>query len=375
MRDCLLLCPILAIAVGLPSQTVHLVGPTGFAQIRDAIAVAAAGDIIEVAGGTYAPFTAGVAVTIRRVGPTPVSVLFNAAFPEQFTTFSPPVGLVTHVIGIHFDKAPLFAPPIYTGVAVVSGRVTFDECSFISFGPPALEVDGATVHLQGCSLTGNNYLLLGNAVGTALYANQAIVTAVDSAMRAFQFGLLPSTRAVQLVNSTMQGSHLQLQSQLGPVLDASHSTVWLSDSALRVTGMGPINPLGAQLSRCTLQLRNGPITFVTGTTQLGVSRVTPIERGTNFTLDYQAGANQFVVILASSGLDTVRFGPLLKQPSWLDATAFSAALLLADGTGLASVTWPIPSTPSLVNQTLWLDGVSGLGFPLQVSPVVGGVVR
>ncbi|MCB9878804.1 MAG: hypothetical protein H6835_14510 [Planctomycetes bacterium] len=51
------------------AQSTLVVGPGGFAQIRDAVAVAAPGDVVVMQPGVYAHFTAQVACTIRAAVP------------------------------------------------------------------------------------------------------------------------------------------------------------------------------------------------------------------------------------------------------------------------------------------------------------------
>lgn len=81
-------------------------------------------------------------------------------------------------------------------------------------------------------------------------------------------------------------------------------------------------------------------------------------------------------MFASPLLDALSAFPVLEQPLWLDEpNAFAAALLVADTSGLASATWGIPADPWITDRTLWFQGLGGPSFPLQLSPVVGGVAR
>ncbi|MFN7588416.1 MAG: hypothetical protein ACK501_02705 [Planctomycetota bacterium] len=47
---------VLLLAAGALAQTTHLVGPGGLAQIRDALLIAAPGDLVLAQPGTYAQF-------------------------------------------------------------------------------------------------------------------------------------------------------------------------------------------------------------------------------------------------------------------------------------------------------------------------------
>jgi hypothetical protein len=108
---------------------------------------------------------------------------------------------------------------------------------------------------------------------------------------------------------------------------------------------------------------------------LGVERVAPLQPAATFELRYRTEPNGFVVIFAGPEVGTVDFGPFLEQPSWLaENTSFVAAVVVADATGLATASWPIPNGP-FSDLTLWFKGISGFTLPLQASPPAGGVVR
>jgi peptide deformylase len=166
MRFPLLLCPFFAVAVALPSQTTHLVGPGGLAQIRDALAIAQPGDRIHVQPGTYAHFTATVGVTIRALAPGSVVVRYDTAYApptcpfcvdEGPTRFAIPAGQTAHVVGIHFEaSAPtiVFAP-IFHRVEVQSGRVHFEDCILATRRFQALQIaQAAQVHLNATTVAG-----------------------------------------------------------------------------------------------------------------------------------------------------------------------------------------------------------------------------
>ena len=104
----------------------------------------------------------------------------------------------------------------------------------------------------------------------------------------------------------------------------------------------------------------------------------PLSPGSTFQLNYRTSANELVFVRAGFGLDTVDWAPFVEQPVWLNsALATSPILVGADANGVATFTWAVPTTPVLTNAAIWFHGIAGLsaGFPLQSSPVVGGVVR
>ena len=124
--------PVLLFAAGALAQTTHLVGPGGLAQIRDALLIAAPGDLVLVQPGTYAQFHANVGVTIRAAVPGTVVVAYDASVlsavcssdpfclvVESRTRIAPPAGQTVHCEGLEFARAAGTASP---GAASASHR-------------------------------------------------------------------------------------------------------------------------------------------------------------------------------------------------------------------------------------------------------------
>lgn len=402
MRRVVPLCLLAVITVGAPSQTNHLVGPGGLPQIRDALAVASPGDLIRVQPGTYAHFEAYLGVTIRALQPGTVSVSLQAPFvpvppcttsacaASVATVLAPPLGQTLHLVDIDFvgNSLPLGSGGLLTAfhhVKVLTGRVTLDGCAIAAERVAALQVDGATLHLQDCTIGASGPLPRGGG----MTATNATVTAVDcrffGADGTFTAPPLPGIRlrtsrchASRIVTVGGGGVGTSFGAGIGLDVDAT-SQVWISDSTLQggaeacaVAGLGT----GVRLDRCTLiSNRTNCASAVPSDFLLGAERLGPILMGATFTLRYRTEPNGFVVVFAGPELATVDFAPVLEQPSWLaDPGSFAATLVFADAAGLAVASWPIPFGP-FADVTLWLKGISGLTLPLQVSPVAGGVVR
>ncbi len=214
------LLAVLTCATAVAAQTTHLVGPGGFAQIRDALAVAAAGDRIDVQPGIYAHFTAALGVTIRALVPGTVRIEYFAQLAppgcssspaclasEGPTRIAPPAGQVVHCIGLAFrpTTVPLGFLALRHRVVVSSGTATFTDCTLQCDGLDALQVDNARVHLQGCTLAS-----LGTGLpGCALAATTANVTAVATTFAGAPSASLPGS-AVRLRSAELQGSQLHL---------------------------------------------------------------------------------------------------------------------------------------------------------------------
>lgn len=404
MRMLLACCPFTVAAVALPAQATHLVGPGGFAQIRDALAVAAPGDRIHVQPGTYAHFAATIGCTIRALVPGTVSIAYSVAFQppgctttpscwtvEGPTRLSPPAGQTIHVVGLQFvgNESPGgFLYPIRHRVAVESGRVTFDQCSLQATNTAALSVLDASVHLQSCQLAAIPNATSLQAGGVSLYGANCNVTAIDSTFRGGPGPGLssPPGNGIVLNNATLHGSNLDIRSGtlLFPVGTnpsfalSGGGALFLSDSQL--IGGCPIQWSGTalELSRCTLTgtSQNCPTVSPSPTSQLGIARSGPLTAGAPFTLTFRSEPNAFVAIFAGGSLGRLDLPGLLAQPSWLDDTqSFLVSIALADAQGLATASWPIPAGPGIADQQLWWKGLSGFTLPFQVSPPAGGIAR
>lgn len=382
MRKLIFFCLLSVVVVALPSQATHVVGPGGLPQIRDAVAIAAPGDIILVHPGTYAHFTANVGVTMRALVPGTViieadPVYFGpclTCFLEARTVLAPPAEQELHVVGFSFPNR-VKGLSWYTQLSIASGRVTLDNCG-ISGRVNPLRIEDATVHLQGCSIS---YIAFSSGA-YGIRATNATLTAVDTSIGIS--GPFTNGHGVILEQSVLHGSHLTISTVSESALLSIGSSVWISDSTISTYGPNDCaidaSASSTWLNRCTVTstLGSNCSTFASATSQLAVTRPDPLQAGATFTLDWQTEPNGFVAVFAGPKLATVNWGPLLVQPSWLDhQTSFAAVLLLADSNGAATVSWPIPAGPAITGLSLWLEGFSGWTLPLQVSPVVGGIVR
>jgi hypothetical protein len=385
-----------AFASAAPAQTTHLVGPGGFAQIRDALAIAIPGDRLEVQPGTYAHFTATVGVTIRAQVPGTVLIEYDPSMQppgcagnpgcilfEGPTRIAPPTGQVVHCIGLEFRPTVVpLAFGLLHRVLVSSGTATFDRCVLRCNGLDALRVDGARVHLQDSTIESFGT----GAPGCAIAATAAIVTAVDCTFSGSGSASLPGP-AVRLRSSQLQGSRLQLTggAQLfgGPHaaaldLDAA-SAAWLSDATLQSNTTGcPIVGNGGGGG----WIARSVVTPTSATTcaslpqgaLVGINSSTPLQAGALFSVDFRADPTQVIAIVASSGLGNLALPGLTDQPLSVDlASTWLAAAVLTDAVGLASVQWTLPVGAS--GLPLFVLGAGLQSNTLALSPPLGGVLR
>lgn len=119
MRTSLIACLLPAVAVGIPAQSTHLVGPGGYAQVSDALAVAAPGDFIHVSPGTYAPFTVTFGCTIRGLVPGGVQVQDLTGVAA--VTIAAPASQVVHLAGLDFSIVTANAAGQATATVAIPG--------------------------------------------------------------------------------------------------------------------------------------------------------------------------------------------------------------------------------------------------------------
>ncbi|MBL8749827.1 MAG: hypothetical protein JNK78_11750 [Planctomycetes bacterium] len=348
MKPLLAACVFAALAFRSLAQATILVGPGGFAQIKDAALVAGPFDTILVAPGTYQEF--GLAAgTVRAI--TPGTVHVQRGFLGSFLGSA---GAATHVVGMHFDC-----------VWALHGSVTFDQCSMTGVSP--LKAAQVVVHLQGCSIQVTPPTVFSN---TALACTTSHVTAIDCVIDA----TTSSGAAVDLQGGSFQGSNVSLLANGRPALVATQGgVVWLADCTLS-TGASPcaLQALAGHMERTTLVPNCGalPVGAV-----LGVSRPSPLLVGMPFVLDFQAQPLETVAVFASSGLARTLV-PGIEQAVLLDpTTTWLAFLLTADAQGAAPMTWNVPALPSLVDTDVWFQGLAFASSPMQMSPVAGGRIR
>jgi hypothetical protein len=369
VRAILLCCLPPVVAVGIPAQTVHVVGPGALPEISSALAIAAAGDIVHVQPGTYAPFAVGIACTIRAS--TPGTVLVQSAAAAPSVTIAPPPGQTVHLVGVDFDADN------GQGVAITAGRVTLDQCTLRSTGTP-LSITNADVHLQGCTITSTHHV----GFHAAMTANGARVTAIDSTFQGSPHAMgfyYVTSPGIDATNATLHAARCTIRSGVygiqGPALRANGGQVWLSDSTVTAFIGCPIAATAMLADRCVVQPVYATCPLPASGGLLGVARAQPLQNGSPFSLTYTTIPNGYAVVFASQELASLTIPGLHAQTQWLGGGILNLGVVLADASGQATGTWNIPAGTWLVDQPLWFQGLTGFAFPLQLSPVAGGLIR
>lgn len=360
------------------AQTQWFVGPGGYAQIRDVMPLVADGDTVVVAPGTYFTFQCTRGVTIRAATAGTVAVAWSlVSIPPSCgctclsmqgpTSFAPPVGRTVHVVGVNFVGSATLTPCFFAvqhRPVVTSGRVTFDECAL-----DHLVVQNAIVHLQDCTVTSG-------FAGAGLTATSADVTIAGGTI-ASSVG----TPGIAFTNSRVHASHVTVNGgpPAAPGIEGNGGSLWLSDSTVTSTGACAISATGlVRIDRSTLNgaAGGGCAVSPTGAPLVGADRAAPIQIGATFQLTLTSEPGALLVVYGSIGLAAPLLVPVVDQPVWIDpGLLFLADLATATPLGQTTFAYPVPGITALVGAQFWLQGVGGTSFPLQTSPVVGGVVR
>jgi hypothetical protein len=399
-------CVWLACLTGpLAAQAVLLVGPGGFAQIDPAIAAAAPHDVIQVAAGTYLPFTLYKPLTITALpgGPGQIVQIRGVTYPPTVTVLRPPAGTRSFVTGLHF-RNDWFLWPLETRVE--SGTICFEECTFEgnrSSHEAGLHVQNAEVVLRHCLVLGGD----GNWGGPGMTCNHSSVFASDSFIRggatsidAFFSGgdgITVDDSELHLVRVDVVGGDCNFAAchngwVAGPgvrVRGTSH--VWIADCTLRggdglcaAGGDGLRNQTTTPVQLARTPSNGGPGVppgqSIFGPTQqqtlLGLAGTTVgLFRGQPWLADYRTGPGWPVaVVLAPDVLVSAD----ARVAEWLllpPANLTTFALLVADSAGDAVLQTTVPPLAILQHQHAYLQAFSGLALPLRTQPPLGGVIR
>lgn len=399
----------LLLTTTLGAQTVHVVGPGGFAQIQPAIAAAANGDVIVVQSGTYLPFTLAKDLTLTAAPGATVDVQPQFLLGPMLTVLQPPTRAT--IIGLRFRNPTV--PWSNNQVRVLAGTVAFADVAFEGIAYlqllSALLVQNANVALQRCIVLGGGLAqtVQGGSGGgfDGLEVRHANVAAVDCIFLGGALGwdstghgghaVFVDDGIVHLANCiAIGGRHAGLFAGYLPgdgVHIATPSHVFLADCRLQ-GGISTYSPGGHGLANmggvAALQARSvflggpgapagaattGPL--ATGPL-VGFAAVTPaITLGTTWTIAYRATPSTPLLAFWSDALAPA-MTPLLVESAWLPAAnAQVAALGSTDANGLLGLAFPMPVTPTLLHRSVFVQAVAGATLPLEVAPPVGGAMR
>lgn len=379
--------------------------PSVYADIDSALAVAQPGDLVVVQPGTYPAFTMNVGVTI--VAPTGAVIANNEPCSHcwSYTVINPPLGQLAHVHGLTFRSLSAVRPHI---VSVVSGHVTFGDCSFLGGHPAkvheALTVGGGDVFFEGCTVSGPHDGLV--VTGGHVVASRSTFVASMSTSTLEPHAIQIAGGRVELNQCNVVGADAYPLGMGWPAIHAyGSSRLSLTDTTVAGGDSVSSYPVPAVLNESTIAVRHCRSTM-TG----GLGFVIPGQAGWQVPGPPVSGLESAARLLASYGLvEFVDYGapevgsgyrvmtqslpgslivvatgdlmmassvPFALEPLRLNpATIAVVSAGVADGNGLflTPSTGPIPA--QLFGASIWLQpamfelGAVGLGAP------VGGVVH
>lgn len=408
-REVSLLVALLVPAVLAPAllaQGTHRVGPSGYAQIREALAVAAPGDTILVEPGTYAHFEVQRPVVLRAETPGTVFVQYDPVYAapgcladpvcaasEGATRFMLLLGEVAHVRGIQFLPSTTVTASgvvVRHRVEAIGGRVTFDDCTIEARGAVAFAVIDSIAHLQDVDV--RSY---GDAtVASGCTVLRGVITAVGGAI------VGGDAIAGQIAAPGLELDTAWCYASFVEVRGGSHSARGYPAPALRITNVYQVQFADSRLvagtsaghSVCAVigngNLRAARTPFVTSATGcnayvpfqvLGTARSQPLALGQRFAVGAQHDRGMPVAFYASPALATVQMAGI-EQPLFVDPSrAVQIGFAFTDGSFSCGVEGTVPNDPSLRGLEFWVVAVSPFGssFPLpwlMVTSPVGGVL-
>ena len=360
MKSLLLVC-----AVSLPAlchaQATLLVGPGGFATANAAYSAASPGDVILFSPGTYAlPLIIDKAVTFRSITYGTVTCVSSFGTLPCFinTVYGPgAAGGTVHFQGLQFT----------IGInAFLAGQLVLEDCTLMPTSSTALAVLGGSAHLQRCQLA----TTLGS-IGRidALRATNCHLTIAVAGIHSQDTG----SRGIALVRSTLHANGLVVHATGAPALEADAlSTAWLSNSTVSAA-QSPCAIIGGRVHAARFAHAPDCGNVFTGSPVSAAGE--PLIVGSTAQFLFTTEPLHLVGVFASTRLTApIWFGA--EQPLVLDPANIGLfALQAADASGEVAASWAIPPSPSLVNQAFWFQAVDFMTVPLQLSPLVGGIVH
>lgn len=371
------------LATSAMAQAVHTVGPgQTYPDIAAAIAAAAPGDIVRVAAGTYGTFTLDKGLTLRADPIGAAVVVAGTGIASCY--FEPPANQTATVEGLTLQVTAVVRRP---GSGMPAGAVAFTGTN-VEWG---MNVQDANVVLRNCVV---------NGFGAALELTGAsAATAVQCSFLGRQGSWVPQPDGARvggtstlhmgscLVRGGTNGFHGVTGVGNGVVVSGAART-WFVDTDVSVWNQ-PWLPCTAVVNTSTepvafergsaIDNLGNPGSFqgvVQNSLVLGVTSTDQIEVGLPFDMDFHTRPGLPVFVHATFFLQAPVAHDILTQPDWgFVPNSIFLAGLVADAQGLAAYSVGIPNLPFLQDLPLWFCAWSATDLPVQLAPVLGGIIR
>lgn len=373
-----------------PAQTVWNI--SAGADLTQAFAAAAPGDVLQLAPGRYSRFAMTKGLTV--LGPAVIEAVQaqGASIPSTVTV---PAGQSAHLLGLDFAAIPAAGHSLS-----VSGSVSMEDCMLGPGDPgaPTLEAFGALV-MQRCTVRGGGMWVVGGTVSLSqctLHGQPATV---------FSTWAIPALAALHVAAGEVVGSHvtatggqgapgsfwppMPLQPAAPAIAAFGNARVMVSDSSLAggLGGGGIGAPAIANSSTVAVRHARSTLTGTNG--QPSVGNVMVDARLVGMRCDRGLRLGAVSTVTATAGVAQQLLGIL----GGFDATPSSVFGVSGPVHGVAAgpilltlaippagapiaTTVAVPTFTGLLGLDVWLQALQFDGISLwTASPVVGGVVH
>lgn len=404
-----ILPPVVAalLAGSASAQSTWSVGPGGYPEIADAIAVAQPGDLIVVQQGVYLPFALSIGVCILAPDGATVTTPPGGGGLPFVHPIHPPVGQRAQIVGLTFATNSAY-PPAEPPVALdVTGNVVFADCTFYNypdFGSEAvicngdvqfdrcvwtsvwdcMRVVGGAVVLNDCELMPTRVQWAGpdpiciSASGGELTLNFCNLT--GSAATGSSFLGSPAIRLTGNARLSVADSEVR----------GGDSMTWAS-TAIVNSGSLPVYHARSTILGGHGLLSQIPPFYGFGPGVAGAAQAAPLIGGGGVPTGPRIGSNYYgsvvgptnliaLIVLSFERAPAVSL-PIAAQPVHFDpAMAFAYDFGVLNGPSgwpnAGTYIWQTPNlTVAMFGMQFWLHPLVWDGMTFQVGPVAGGVVR
>lgn len=396
----------MALAGAMAAQSTLQVGPGGYAQIGDAVAVAQAGDLIVVQPGTYLPFDLTRGVRIVAPGGATVTSPPGGGGISTICNMQPPAGEQAAVVGLTFTQNPMYPPAEPSVVVHISGNVVFADCLFrnwADWGGPStvchgdvqfdrcewdcifdcLSVTGGRVVANACTMRAYRAFAYGGWEACCIDATDGHTRLNFCDLRGSDGGVhgpigspairLAGSAQLSVADSTIYGGVSQFWASTAIDNDSVHPVLHARSTILGGNGLLVMSPPVS-----------GP-----GPAFDGPAQTAPLIGGIAAAAGPRLGAPYFGTVLApTDGIAitvlsferrAASYVPLVDEPIHFDpatATVFSFGLSWGSPwPGFGAHSWQTLSLPqNLFGEQFWLHALFWDGAAFQVGPTFGGLV-
>jgi len=385
------------------AQSTWNVGPGGFPQIADAVAMAQPGDLIVVDQGAYLPFALPIGVRIVAPDGAVVTTPPGGGGVPWSHTMNPPAGQQATIVGLTWATNTAYPPAEPPVTVVVTGNVVFTDCVFRNWSDYASNAvvcnGGADVQFDRCRFESPwNSLAVGAgrvAATDCQFAGYQVLWAAGPAS-----GIVATGGDITVSSCTVQGAPgttgvpaMRLSGSARMTIVDSTVTCGASTS---MAGTGVINNTTNPVrhARSTITGSFGVISFspfvsgqgpaFSGPEQqemlVGGSAATRPTTGASFGGSVTGPENSLTGLVLSFARTPALVVPFAAEPIHFDP---ATAVVLDLGFTGTSATWPGSGTyawqtvvlmPPIFGVAFWIHPIVWDGTTFRVGPVAGGIV-